>query len=189
MLGRALRRASRFVARVFEAVGKVATKMGASPVKKTRVASVRSPQKEVQESKRLRTAPGGHKRWSQNMFERANAARRATKPPTPAADEGDERMAAVVALKEFRAAARAEGRSLAAALDEAAEATGYSTAQLYRLNKTYDERVEKYGVASMGRRSGQGRPRKFEQDEQIPEPGISALTGSTPRVNVRVSAP
>ena len=41
-------------------------------------------------------------------------------------------MAAVVALKEFRAAARAEGRSLAAALDEAAEATGYSKAQLYR---------------------------------------------------------
>ena len=74
-------------------------------------------------------------------------------------------MAAVVALKELRAAARAEGRSLAAALDEAAEATGYSTAQLYRLNKTYDERVEKYGVASMGRRSGQGRPREFEQDE------------------------
>ena len=50
-------------------------------------------------------------------------------------------------------------------LDEAAEATGYSKAQLYRLNKTYDERVEKYGVASMGRRSGQGRPREFEQDE------------------------
>ena len=74
----------------------------------------------------MRTAPGGHKRWSQNMFERANAARRATKPPTPAADEGYERMAAVVALKEFRAAARAEGRSLTAALDEAAEVTSYT---------------------------------------------------------------